>query len=168
MLVFCETTEFADKVTETIGKEAFSYHTKSPDKKQMKENLKLFKENKKFRVVSAVKAIEEGLDVENLECVVLVSGNSTKRQYIQRIGRSLRTYKDKVAIIINIYIHGTQDETWLRKRQSSNRINILWVNDVEQIKGYINSYLNKPAGSVQHDNLGDEHPQGTETPLYTL
>lgn len=168
MLVFSETTDFADRIVSIIGNKAFAYHTKISDKKLMKERLELFKTSTRYKVMSAVKAIEEGLDVEDLDCVVLVSGNSTKRQYIQRIGRSLRSYKDKIAVIINIYIHGTQDENWLRKRQSSNRINIYWVNDVAQIRGYINTVINGGVVESEHGELEHQYSEDSGNDVYTL
>jgi superfamily II DNA or RNA helicase len=151
MIIFSETADFADRVVNISEGKAFAYHTKVSDKKQMKQRLKDFKNSEGFNIVSAVKAIEEGLDVEDLEMAVLVSGNSTKRQYIQRIGRSLRSQPGKVAVIINIYIHGTQDENWLKRRQFSNNFNIFWVNDISQIRGLVSEYSNGDIKKLQSD-----------------
>ena len=131
MVVFSESNAFADAVAERIGDKAFAYHSGTASKKRRNEQLESFKNNKQYSLLSAVKALEEGLDIPDLEMAIIVSGNATIRQYIQRIGRSLRTQPGKTAIIINLYIHGTQDEQWLRRRQFNNDTNTCWVENVE-------------------------------------
>lgn len=134
MIVFCETTAFADKIVNALGDESFAYHNAMTDKKLMKKWLEDFKNGTgKHKVVVAVKAIEEGLDVPDLEMAVIVSGNSTKRQYIQRMGRSLRVRPGKTALIINIYANETKDEQWLRSRQYAHKDQAIWVNSITEI-----------------------------------
>lgn len=154
MIVFAETTSFANRVVEAIGDVSFAYHSAVKNKKKMKEQLDIFRTGTMYRVISAVKAIEEGLDVPDLEMVILVSGNSTKRQYIQRMGRSLRVMPGKTATIINIYINETQDKSWLQRRQFSNETNIYWVNSIDQIRKFVNQI--KDGNTVQEKS--DKHP----------
>lgn len=151
MIIFSETNQFADRIVDVIGDKAFAFHSGVGSKKLMRQNLEKFKKSEQFSVVSAVKAIEEGLDVDDLEMAVLVSGNSTKRQYIQRIGRSLRIKGEKVAVIINIYIYGTQDQNWLKKRQASNAVNVYWVEDVQTIKQYVDTFIDTQATATHAD-----------------
>lgn len=133
MIIFSETTEFADRIADALGSGCFPYHTAS-DKKLMNQRLQQFKDGAGGKAVSAVKSLDEGIDIPDLEMAVLVGGNSTRRQYIQRIGRSLRVRPNKQAIIINLYVNGTKDEKWLRARQFANEINVSWVSDVSQIE----------------------------------
>jgi superfamily II DNA or RNA helicase len=139
MIVFSETTHFADMVAEKIGAECFAFHTAITNKKAMRENLVMFKQSNHFKVLSAVKSLEEGLDIPELEAAILVSGNSTKRQYLQRIGRSLRVKPGKKAIIINIYVNETKDQNWLMARQFTNEQNLFWVSSINQIMEIINT-----------------------------
>lgn len=150
MIVFCETTSFADQIVEALGSVSFAYHNAVSYKKAMKQHLQDFKTGQgKHQVVVAVKAIEEGLDVPDLEVAVIVSGNSTKRQYIQRMGRSLRIRPGKTAIIINTYLHGTKDEYWLRRRQNENSENVHWIRSVTEINPINDGQTQKPE-SYQH------------------
>jgi superfamily II DNA or RNA helicase len=133
MIVFSESIAFANSVTEAIGEQSFAYHT-SVNKRVLSLKMDEFRKTEKYKVLAAVKALDEGLNIPDLSMAVIVSGNATKRQYIQRIGRSLRKQPGKTALIINLYIHETQDEKWLRRRQFSNDFNVIWVEDVESIK----------------------------------
>jgi len=164
MIVFSETIGFADKVVECIGSESFAYHTGSKNKKEMKSHLNQFKSNQQFRLLSAVRSLEEGLDIPDLEVAILVSGNSTKRQYIQRIGRSLRAKPGKTAIIINIFINETKDENWLRARQFANEINVIRVNSVSQIRDYVNPVIHGHSveGKSDQHQYNPFHYSGTD------
>jgi len=84
------------------------------------------------QVLCTAKALDEGFNVENIECAIICSASSKRRQMVQRMGRSLRFVKNKTAKILNIYIKNTQDETWLRKRQKGDT-NIRWISDINQI-----------------------------------
>lgn len=152
MVVFSETTDFADKVVGTIGPESFAYHSACINKKEMNGKLLQFKRTSNYKLLSAVKSLDEGLDIPDLGIAVLVSGNSTKRQYIQRIGRSLRASPGKTAIIINMYVNGTKDENWLKARQFANEINVIWVNSVGQIKEYVHKTMDGCPDMVESDN----------------
>ena len=153
MIVFSETTEFADKVVELIGSQSFAYHTGCKNKREMKDRLESFKTNQQFRLLSAVRSLEEGLDIPELGMAILVSGNSTKRQYLQRIGRSLRAKTGKTAIIINIYVNETKDENWLKARQFANQVNVCWISSIDQIREHV-------------DQVIDRHPDKGESDQY--
>jgi superfamily II DNA or RNA helicase len=156
MVVFSESNAFADAVAERIGDKAFAFHSGTASKKRRNEQLESFKNNKQYSLISAVKALEEGLDIPDLEMAIIVSGNATIRQYIQRIGRSLRTQPGKTAIIINLYIHGTQDEQWLRRRQFNNDTNTCWVENVESIERRLSQAADGSTVPVESDHVGDK------------
>lgn len=89
-------------------------------------------ESGEIQVLSTAKALDEGFNVENIECAIICSASSKRRQMVQRMGRALRFIEGKTAKIINLYIKGTQDETWLKKRQKGD-INIRWIDNVTEI-----------------------------------
>lgn len=162
MIVFCETTAFADQIVEALGIVSFAYHNAVADKKKMKQQLEDFKTGSgSHQVVVAVKAIEEGLDVPDIEVVVIVSGNATKRQYIQRMGRSLRIRPGKTALIINTYLHGTKDEYWLRRRQEENSEKVQWINSVSEIDTDDDGQAQRSESYQHHDTDWN----GSETDL---
>lgn len=90
-------------------------------------------ESGEIQVLSTAKALDEGFNVEGIGCAIICSGSSKKRQYIQRMGRSLRFIEGKTAKIINIYIKNTQDESWLKRRQKGDA-GIIWIEKIEDIK----------------------------------
>ena len=133
IVLFSETTKFADIMTKTIGKEAFSYHSKISDK-ILKESIVKFYDNKHpYRIISSARALEEGADIEQLTLGIIASGNSIERQMIQRLGRAIRksTEKEK-AIIINLYLKDTQDEIWSKKRLK-NIPEVFMIDNINEI-----------------------------------
>jgi superfamily II DNA or RNA helicase len=122
--------------------------------KILKENLEAF-ENGEVNVLSTVKKVDEGLNVESVELVVKASYTTSQRQTIQRDGRSKRIDIDnpnKRALIINLFIKNTQEErVWLKKSQQHNRriVNVESVNDI--ISFLANPFVEKPV-SLMFDN----------------
>lgn len=130
---------FALKVNGKIGSRdsekgypiAYKKETKISAVKLRKIAINKF-ETGEIKYLCTAKALDEGFNVEGIECAVICSGSSKKRQYVQRIGRSLRFKPGKVAKIINVYIKDTQDETWLKSRQKGDN-NIRWITDINEI-----------------------------------
>lgn len=92
-----------------------AYHSKLGKTERM-NRIQNFKNS--CKLLHSVTALDEGLDVPNIDIAINVSGNSTHRQITQRLGRSTRKSEDKpLAYFINLYIKNTQDEKWTRKRQ---------------------------------------------------
>lgn len=87
------------------------------------------------RVLSTASSLDRGFNVEDIELAVTTSGTQNPTQYNQRKGRSLRVMesRDKMALIVNIYARNTQDERWLKKRQSKSTNIIYYVNSVDEI-----------------------------------
>lgn len=105
------------------------------------QTIKDFSDNN-FRCINTAKALNEGFNVEGIDCAIIYSRPSTARVYIQRIGRAIRFVEGKEAIIVNIYVKGTQDETWLRKSQVGET-NIRWIENINQL----------PLKDVKYTNL---------------
>ncbi len=66
---------------------------------------------------------DEGLDIPDANVGILVSGTSSQRQFIQRLGRLLRPKKgkDNKAVLYEVVVTGTSEEYQSRKRRG-----ILW------------------------------------------
>lgn len=89
----------------------------------------------KFRVISTASSLDRGFDVKDISLVITTSGTQNPTQYAQRKGRGIRVKDDKevIALIINIYVKNSQDEMWLRKRQSKTKNIIYWVDNIDDI-----------------------------------
>jgi len=115
-LIFSATTEFAEKLQEKLGDISMTFHSKLT-KKDQENVIKRFKDKRtKVRILSSVKALNEGFNVPDASIGIIAGSNSTKRTFIQQLGRVVRYQKDKIAIFINLYSPDTQEESWLKNR----------------------------------------------------
>ena len=85
------------------------YHSKSKDDKY---NDFL---DEKLDKLGAVKALNEGQNIPNLDMILVVQLNSKELDIIQRIGRVVRWRPDHTAVVYILIATGTQDEAWLQK-----------------------------------------------------
>lgn len=91
------------------------YHSKL--KKSERKSLFEDFETGKTNIILSCRALEEGVDVPDIDSAIILNGSSKIRQQIQRIGRSLRkTTGSKKSLIYQVYVGDTKDEDWLRKR----------------------------------------------------
>jgi len=112
IIVFCELISTAEDIKlllEANDVNVVCYYGGKKDKGV----INLF--SKEHYVLITVKALDEGLNVKNCDTAVIISGNSSKRQAIQRVGRVLRA-KDLTAQIYQFYCKNTVDEQYMRKR----------------------------------------------------
>lgn len=143
-IAFAETSDFADKLVEALPNDAVAYHTnletieingkKYGKTKRKALALKEFEEGRK-NLLSTVRALDEGFDVQKIKLVLMMAYNSTKRQDIQRKGRGIRIdYNDlsKKTIIINLYMIGTQEEKWVKEKQKGSR-GVRWITSINEI-----------------------------------
>lgn len=149
-IIFSQTTAQADAVAEYLGDIATTYHSKITPK-QLKLNMKRFNDKRtKVRVLSTAKALDEGLNIEGIGCAIILAGNSTTRQAVQRTGRAIRYKEGKQAIIFNLFIENTKEEHWLRLRQKGMP-NINWITNVEDIDYETRRISTNASGSGDFD-----------------
>lgn len=101
-LFFCGSIEQAEKLCE------YTFHSKRDDKDLIK-----FKEGK-INQLSSVDALNEGVNIENVDGALVLQLRSSQIQFIQRIGRTLRVRPGHKSTIYVIVCKGTQDEVWMR------------------------------------------------------
>jgi superfamily II DNA or RNA helicase len=115
-LIFSATTEFAEDLQDSLGDICMTFHSKIKRKDQ-ELIVKKFKDKRtKVRFLSSVQALNEGFNVPDCSLAIIAGSTSTKRTFIQQLGRVVRKQPDKEAIIINLYTPGTQEEVWMKKR----------------------------------------------------
>jgi superfamily II DNA or RNA helicase len=77
------------------------------------ERFRILKEwGMKFQVLLSCRALEEGLDISEVEIGILLTNGKSKRQYIQRIGRIIRPLEGKRAKFYIVYCPETVEETY--------------------------------------------------------
>lgn len=154
MIVFSESTAFADTVYDEVVKteKAVIYHSNlqtiirpSPKtglpikigKVRLKREAVEAIRSGKARVVITSKALDKGFDVVDLRMSVTASGTQNPTQYKQRGGRvkrkEINIFDDCTVLLVNLYIKDTQDEKWLKSRQSKIIHSIIDVNSIDEI-----------------------------------
>jgi len=128
VLVFSQSQAFADKLQELVGDVGVTIHSGMSDKDR-EYNLKRFRDKRtKIRAIISVKALNEGIDVPELDVGICASGTSSKKDMVQMLGRIVRLNGDKKALFFNLYIKGTQDLYWLKNRQwDMDKSKIKWI-----------------------------------------
>jgi len=71
--------------------------------------------NGKYQVMLTTKVLDEGYNLPEIDVGIIMAGNSTARQTIQRMGRILRK-KNRESSLYQIYCLGTIEENYGRER----------------------------------------------------
>jgi len=98
-------------------KDSVVYHSKLKKKEKIAVLKRLEDGRTKIKWISSVKALNEGVSVNNLEIGIELAGDSKTKNLIQRIGRVCRLIAGKKPIIIRLYVPGTQEVKWMSKSQ---------------------------------------------------
>ena len=105
ILVFTKSIDICEKI---VGKD-YSHHSKSKSKAYSN-----FLEGSS-NLLGVVDSINEGVNLPDLDCVVIEQLNSQPREFIQRIGRGLRFKEGHTAQIYILVTADTQDEKWMNE-----------------------------------------------------
>ena len=103
-LVYCAKGEI-DRVVKEISKLGVkvSRFNSEVNNRDRSEILKQF-ENGTIQVLVAIKCLDEGVDVPATKTAYFLASTSNPREFVQRRGRILRTYKGKSCAQIHDYI----------------------------------------------------------------
>lgn len=128
-IIFSQTTDFAQWVFDNYKEYTTVIHSKMT-KKQRELALKHHLDGRtKKRVLSSVKAFNEGFDLPKLTVGINAGYTSSKKDMIQKIGRICRLYGDSEAVFVNLYIKDTQEIYWLRNAlYDFDKSKIKWLN----------------------------------------
>ncbi len=101
-----------------IGREfvlpVLTHHTRLAERKAMLDSFR----SGEFPVLVTSKVLNEGVDVPEANIGIVVSGSSTTREHVQRLGRILRATPGKQAILYELVNTDTNEIYASRKRQS--------------------------------------------------
>lgn len=151
-LIFSATTEFAESLQNILGDICLTFHSKI-NRKNQELIVKKFKDKRtKVRFLSSVQALNEGFNVPDCSLAIIAGSNSTKRTFIQQLGRIVRKQPDKEAFLINLYTPDSQEEVWMRKRMEGI--------SVDRITSYasIEEFLADPLITREYEKRNDIEP----------
>lgn len=130
-MLFTKSIAFAERVKLAIS-DSEIYH--SDMKKVDRERVLQDYRDRKFRHLIAVDALNEGLDVADVDSAICLSGVSTELVSVQQLGRILRVSEGKNrAIFINLATRETVEQNWVREKTKSLP-NFKWIDNVKEIK----------------------------------
>src|SRR5262249_15257025 len=113
-LVLSEYTALVDKISRALALPAITYRT-APDER--KAILQAFR-NGGYSKLVAGRVLNEGVDVPDANIAIVVSGNSTPREHIQRLGRVIRP-KQTEAVLYELVTRYTSEVGSARKRRKT-------------------------------------------------
>lgn len=121
-IIFTKNISLATQLNNMIaGSRVYHSKLKKKERESILEDYALCK----FTVLIAVDALNEGLNITDVDAAVSVSGSSTELEQIQRLGRCLRLSDNKRALFFNLYVPGTPEERWATER--TKNLNPQWI-----------------------------------------
>lgn len=104
-----------------------AFHSKI-GKDMRRDNLRMFKVGQ-LDVLVCCRALDEGIDVPEAECAVLVASTSSHRQRVQRLGRVLRTHEEKeFAQIFTVYVTDQEEAKLLKETSDLSEVaSVRWM-----------------------------------------
>ena len=96
----------------------------------------------KLSVLTAMKCLDEGIDVRRTEIAIFVASSGNSRQFIQRRGRILRKHPDKkyafiydMVVIPNLNTHNFNDQTAIARK--------IIKDELKRVEEFANTAVNK-------------------------
>lgn len=113
VILFSEYNLVVDEVSRRFCLPSITYKTPSEERRAI---LARFRSGQYSKLVSG-RVLNEGVDVPDCRVAIIISGNSTRREYIQRLGRVLRP-KEGEALLYELVTGGTTEENVAKRRRS--------------------------------------------------
>ena len=112
VLLFSEYNPVVDEISRRFCLPSITYKTPTEERRTI---LDRFRTGQYTKLVTG-RVLNEGVDVPDCRVAIIVSGNSTKREYIQRLGRILRP-KEGEALLYELVTTGTTEEEMAKRRK---------------------------------------------------
>lgn len=112
VILFSEYNLVVDEISRRFRLPAITYKTPAEERRAI---LERFRSGHYTKLVTG-RVLNEGVDVPDCRVAIIVSGNSTKREYIQRLGRVLRP-KEGEALLYELITGGTTEENVAKRRK---------------------------------------------------
>lgn len=111
VLLFSEYNAVVDELSRRFCVPSITYKTPAEERRTILERFRAGQYTK----LASGRVLNEGVDVPDCRIAIIVSGNSTKREYIQRLGRILRP-KAGQAILYELVSTDTTEEEMAKRR----------------------------------------------------
>ena len=112
VILFSEYNYVVDEISRRFRMPSITYKTPTEERRTI---LERFRSGDYTKLVTG-RVLNEGVDVPDCRVAIIVSGNSTKRKYIQRLGRILRP-KEGLALLYELISTDTTEEGISKRRR---------------------------------------------------
>lgn len=112
VILFSEYNQVVNEISRRFRLPSITYKTPAEERRTI---LERFRSGQYSKLVTG-RVLNEGVDVPDCRVAIIVSGNSTRREYIQRLGRVLRP-KAGQALLYELITSGTTEETMAKRRR---------------------------------------------------
>ncbi len=117
IIIFSEFNSVVDEVNRRFFVPSITYKTRADERKLI---LDRFRSGDYSKLVSG-RVLNEGVDVPDANIAIVISGNSTSREYIQRLGRVLRPKVSQAMLYELVSDETGEVNSARRRRQGINR-----------------------------------------------
>src|SRR5260370_30666329 len=112
IILFSEYNPVVDQISRRFCLPSITYHTPTEERRTI---LERFRSGQYSKLVTG-RVLTEGVKVPDCRFAIIVSGNSTRREYIQRLGRILRP-KVGQALLYELVTSSTTEEEMAKRRK---------------------------------------------------
>ncbi len=112
VIVFSEYNALVDTISQRLALPAITYKTAAEERKAILDG---FRDGSYSKLVTG-RVLNEGVDVPDANVAIVVSGSSTTREYIQRLGRVIRP-KATTALLYEVITRQTSEVRTARRRR---------------------------------------------------
>ncbi|GCE25716.1 ATP-dependent helicase [Dictyobacter alpinus] len=112
IILFSEYNDVVDEISRRFCLPSITYKTPTEERRTILERFR----SGEYTKLATGRVLNEGVDVPDCRIAIIVSGNSTKREYIQRLGRILRP-KTGQAILYELVTSNTTEEDIAKRRR---------------------------------------------------
>lgn len=116
ILIFTADNATVYRISRKFLVPSITHQTKAKERKKILERF----HSGEYSILVTSQVLNEGVDVPAASVGIVLSGTGTTRENVQRLGRILRKYGDKQALLYEVVARGTAEEfTSDRRRQHS-------------------------------------------------
>ena len=112
VILFSEYNAVVEEISRRFCIPNITYKTPAEERRTILDRFR----SGQYTKLATGRVLNEGVDVPDCRVAIIVSGNSTKREYIQRLGRILRP-KEGQAQLYELITGGTTEEEISRRRR---------------------------------------------------
>jgi superfamily II DNA or RNA helicase len=116
-LIFTENNAVAYTIARRYLVPVITHETKAAERKHILESF----QDGAYRVIVTSRVLNEGVDVPEAKVAIVLGGTSSAREYIQRLGRVLRKVGNRQAVLYDVFVRNTVEESKAQRRRAGRK-----------------------------------------------